>query len=152
MDVYIWSRYHPPMVLWSLCNEILWRHSVESSSYFRFLFCLARFLWSFAYVLMTSVTYGMLKSLCKVTFDMYQGVLASFLNVLDWNVWRIFVLQGLLHAHNSILLVQTGLFMALYMVVLFSRDSCDFVFISQFIFLTLSSTCLLLAFNHNISL
>jgi hypothetical protein len=30
---------------------------------------------------MTSVTYGMRKSLCKVTFDMYQGALANFLNV-----------------------------------------------------------------------
>jgi hypothetical protein len=36
----------------------------------------------FAYVLMTSVTYGMRKSLCKVRFDMYQGALANFLNVL----------------------------------------------------------------------
>jgi hypothetical protein len=28
-------RYsHPSMVLWSLSNEILWPHSVESSSYF----------------------------------------------------------------------------------------------------------------------
>jgi hypothetical protein len=26
----------------------------------------------------------MRKSLCKVTFDMYQGALASFLNVLDY--------------------------------------------------------------------
>jgi hypothetical protein len=51
---------------------------------------------------MISVSYGMRKSLCKVTFDMYQGALASFLNVLDWNVWRIFVLEGLLHPHNSI--------------------------------------------------
>jgi hypothetical protein len=34
----------------------------------------------------------------------------------------------------------------LYMVILFSRDSCDFLFISQFILLTLSSNCLLLAF------
>jgi hypothetical protein len=34
----------------------------------------------------------------------------------------------------------------LYMVILFSRDSCDFLFISQYIFLTLSSNCLLLAF------
>jgi hypothetical protein len=32
---------------------------------------------------MTSVTYGMRKSLCEVTFDMYQGALPSFLNVLD---------------------------------------------------------------------
>jgi hypothetical protein len=66
------------------------------------LFCAVRFLWFFACVLMTSVTYGMPKSLCKVTFDMYQGVLASFLNVLDWNVRRIFVLEGLLQPHSSI--------------------------------------------------
>jgi hypothetical protein len=51
---------------------------------------------------MTSVIYGMRKSLFKVTFDMYQGALASFLNVLDWNVFRIFVLEGLLHPHSSI--------------------------------------------------
>jgi hypothetical protein len=37
----------------------------------------------------------------------------------------------------------------LYMVVLFSRDSCDFLFISQFIFLILSSICLLLAFIYD---
>jgi hypothetical protein len=49
------------------------------------LFCAVRFLWFFAYVLMTSVTYGMRKSLCKVTFDMYQGAFVSFLNALDWN-------------------------------------------------------------------
>jgi hypothetical protein len=32
---------------------------------------------------MISVTYGMSKSLCKVTFDMHQGALANFLSVLD---------------------------------------------------------------------
>jgi hypothetical protein len=66
------------------------------------LFCAVRLLWFFAYVLMTSVTYGMRKSLCKVMFDMYEGALANFLNVLDWNAWRIFVLEGLLHPHSSI--------------------------------------------------
>jgi hypothetical protein len=33
---------------------------------------------------MTSVTYGLRKSLCKVTFYMYQGALASFLNVFQF--------------------------------------------------------------------
>jgi hypothetical protein len=47
------------------------------------LFCAVRFFLFFTYVLMTSVTYGTRKSLCKVTFDIYQGALASFLNVLD---------------------------------------------------------------------
>jgi hypothetical protein len=37
------------------------------------LFCVVRFLWFFTHVLMTSVTYGMFKSLCKVTFDLYHG-------------------------------------------------------------------------------
>jgi hypothetical protein len=57
------------------------------------------------------------------------------------------VLEGLLHPHSSIPYVKTSLIIALYMVILFSRDSCDFLFISQFIFLTLSSNCLLLAFT-----
>jgi hypothetical protein len=34
------------------------------------------------------------------------------------------------------------------MVILFSRDSCDFLFISEFIFLILSSNCILLAFMY----
>jgi hypothetical protein len=68
---------------------------------------------------MTSVTYFMPKSLCKVTFDKYQGALANFLNVLDRNVWRIFVLEGLLHPHSSIPYVQTGLIIALYIKKIF---------------------------------
>jgi hypothetical protein len=56
------------------------------------------------------------------------------------------VLEGLLHPHSSIPYVQTGLIIALYMVILFSRDICYFLFISQYIFLTLSSNCILLAF------
>jgi hypothetical protein len=36
------------------------------------------------------------------------------------------VLEGLLHPHSSIPYVQTGLIIALHMVNLFSKDSCDF--------------------------
>jgi hypothetical protein len=43
------------------------------------LFCAVRFLWFFAYVLMTSVTYGVRKSSCKVMFDMYRRALANFI-------------------------------------------------------------------------
>jgi hypothetical protein len=67
---------------------------------------------------MTSVTYGMFKSLCKIRFDTYQGISANFLKVLGWNVWRIFVLEGLLPPHNSIPYVQTDLIIALYMAIL----------------------------------
>jgi hypothetical protein len=36
---------------------------------------------------MTSVTYGMLRSLCKVAFDTYQGALTSFLS--DFGLERL---------------------------------------------------------------
>jgi hypothetical protein len=54
------------------------------------LFCAVWFLWFFAYFLMTSVTYGMPKSLCKVMFEMYQRALASFLYVLPYSTEAMF--------------------------------------------------------------
>jgi hypothetical protein len=65
MDVNIWSRYHPSMVLWSLSNEILWPHSVESSSYFR----LKRFN---GWRLWTTWFHQDRISTCRVTLDL-QG-------------------------------------------------------------------------------
>jgi hypothetical protein len=62
------------------------------------------------------------------------------------------VLEGLLHPHSSIPWVQTGLIIALYMVIFVSRGSCDFVFISRFIYQTLSSNCLLLCSNMSLDM
>jgi hypothetical protein len=78
------------MVLWGLSNEILWPRSVESSSYFRLIeqvsYQLVVFLCSPILVVLRvcsydSVTYGMLKSLCKVTFNMYQGAVARNIGI-----------------------------------------------------------------------
>jgi len=52
----------------------------------------------------------------------------------------ILVLDGLLHPHNSIPYVQMGSSIVLYTVSLLSRDSCERVFISQLMFLSLSSS------------
>jgi len=56
------------------------------------------------------------------------------------------VLDGLLHPHSSILYVQMGRSIALCMVSLLSRDSCKRVFVSQLMFLSLSSSWHRLAF------
>ena len=56
------------------------------------------------------------------------------------------MLDGLLHPHSSILYVQMGRSIALCMVSLLSRDSCKRVFVSQLMFLSLSSSWHRLAF------
>jgi len=105
-----------------------------------------RFLYLLALILITSVTYGISKSLCKVWLETYQGALPIILSSFDWNVCRILVLDGLLHPHSSIPCVQIGRSIALCTVSLLSRDSCERVFISQFMFLSLSSSWHRLAF------
>ena len=56
------------------------------------------------------------------------------------------MLEGLVHPHNSIPYVQMGRSIFLYTVSLLSRDSCERVFISQLMFLSLSSSWHRLAF------
>jgi hypothetical protein len=56
------------------------------------------------------------------------------------------MLDGLMHAYNSTPYVQTGLSIALELFNLFSAESFDFLFISQYMFFILSSSCRLLAF------
>ena len=36
------------------------------------------------------------------------GALLIIVSIFDWNVWRILVLDGLLHPHSSITYVQMG--------------------------------------------
>ena len=89
-----------------------------------------RFLYLLALILTTSVTYGNSKSLCKLWLETYQGALLIILSIFDWKVWRILVLDGLLHPNSSILFVQMGRNIVLGTVSLLSRDSCERVFIS----------------------
>jgi len=99
-----------------------------------------RFLYLLVLILITSVTYGVSKSLFEVLLETYQGALLIILSIFDWNVWRILVLDGLLYPHSSIPYVQMGRSMVLYTVSLLSRDSCERMFISQLMFLSLSSS------------
>jgi len=105
-----------------------------------------RFLYLLVLILITFVTYRISKLLCNVWLETYQGALLNILSIFDWNVWRILVLDGLLHPHRSIPYVQMGRSIVLYRVSLLSRDSCERVFISQLMFLSLSSSWHRLAF------
>jgi len=66
--------------------------------------------------------------------ETYQGALLIILSIFDWNVWRILVLDGLLHPHSSIPHIEIGRSIVLYTVSLLSRDSCERVFIRQLMF------------------
>jgi len=74
------------------------------------------------------------------------GALLIIVSIFDWNVWRILVLDGLLHPPSSIPYFQMGRSIVLYTVSMLSRDSCERVFISQFMLLSLSSSWHHLAF------
>jgi len=74
------------------------------------------------------------------------GALLIIVSIFDWNVWRILVLDGLLHPHSSILYVQVGRSIALYTVSLLTKDICERAFFSQLVFLSLSSIWHHLAF------
>ena len=55
-----------------------------------------------------------------------MGALLIILSIFDWNVWRILVLDRLLHPHISIPYVQMGRSIALYLVPLCGKraDRC----------------------------
>jgi len=78
-----------------------------------FLCSVLRVLYLFELIRTTSVTYGILKSLCKILLETYQGAMLVILGNFDWNVWRILVLDGLLHRHSYIPYVQMGRSIAL---------------------------------------
>jgi len=84
-----------------------------------------RFLYLLALVLITSVTYGISKSLCKVWLETYQGALLIILSIFDRNVWRILVLDGLLHPHSSIPYVQMG--RSVVYLCGFNCDTCMYI-------------------------
>jgi len=83
-----------------------------------------RFLYLLTLIRTTSITCWISKSLCKVWLETYQGALLIILSIFDWKVWRILVLDGLLHPHSSIPFVQMGCSIALYTVSLLPMDSC----------------------------
>ena len=106
----------------------------------------AAILYLLVLILITSVTYGISMSLCKVWLETYQGALLIFLSIFYWKFWKILVLDGFLHPHSSIPYVQMGGSIVLYTVFMLSRDRCERVFIRKQIFLSLSSSWHRLAF------
>ena len=126
LELCYWTKSSGPNRLSRLSTEGLKRVLIS------WLLCsVLRFLYLLVLILITSVTCGISKSLCKVWMETYQGAPLIILSIFHWNRWRILVLDGLLHPHSSIPYVQMGRSIVLYTAILFSRDSCERVFISQ---------------------
>ena len=116
LEFWYWARSSGHKCLSRLLTEGLKRVPIS------WLLCsVLRFLYLLALILTTSVTYGISKSLCRFWLETYQGALLIVLSIFDWNVWRIWVFDGLLHPHSSILYVQMGRSIALYTVSLLSK-------------------------------
>jgi hypothetical protein len=149
-----WVRYNPSIVLWNYLarssGHILWClltlfdwSNISLISWL--LWPVACSLYLLAWSVISSGRNWILMSLWNVRFKTKQGAPLIILRVSDWYVWSIFVLDGLLHPHNSTPYVQTGLSIVSYMVNLFSTQSFDFLFFSQYQFSSFSSSWRLLA-------
>jgi len=99
---------------------------------------------------MTSRTYGIFKSSCRVKLDTYRGALVIMRRIFDCAFCSIAWLDLLAQPHISIPYVQNGFIIVLiYKTIikpfwsLFSIDSCNFLPSSQYISFTLSSICFL---------
>ena len=104
--------------------------------------CVSSFLWCFVYFSnMTSRTYGIFKSSCRVELDTYQGALVIMRRIFDCAFCSIAWLDLLAQPHISMPYVQIGFITVLYIKSLFSIDSCDFFPSSQYNSFTLSSIC-----------
>jgi hypothetical protein len=62
---------------------------------------------------MASCTYGMPRSACSVTLEIYHGASTIILRILDWLLWIIDMLDLLAQPHNSRPYVQIARFLDL---------------------------------------
>ena len=117
---------------------------MSSKGWSKGLGCVSSFLWSLAYFSnMTSRTFGIFKSSCRVKLDTYLGALVIMRRIFDCAFYSIAWLDLLAQPQISMPYVQIGFIIVLYIKSLFSIDSCDFLPSSQYNSFTLSSICFL---------
>ena len=108
---------------------------MSSKGWSKGLGCVFQFSMIFSYFSnMTSRSYGILKSSCRVNLDTYQGALVIMRRIFDCAFCSITLLDLLAQLQISIPYVQIGFIIVLYIKSLFSIDSCDFLPSSQYNF------------------
>jgi hypothetical protein len=114
-----------------LLNSVTWLFSCRIS----------RLWYMVEYFLISSLTNGIWRSLCSVRFVTYHGALIMERSTFDWNRWRTFVFDGLVHPQSWIPYVKMGFRIHLYTRILFSSESSDFRPRSQDICCTFKFRC-----------
>jgi hypothetical protein len=85
----------------------------------------------------TSLMYGMPRSLWSVEFYIYHGASVIDLSILDWQLCKMEILELLAQPHSSMPYVHMGFMTTLYTRILFARDNGNFLPKSQYNFWTL---------------
>ena len=129
------SGHFRPILLWSCCCKSGW------SSGLGWLAGLLK--WLMLCSLMTSVTYGVLRSVWMVWLDTYHGAFTISRRIFDWARWMRSIFVLLEHPQSWTPYVHIGLMTALYNSSLLSMDKCDFLPMSQYRSLIFWSICFL---------
>ena len=103
------------------------------------------FIWAVLCLVISSLIVVIIKSVCRTLFGTYQGALVIALRILFWNLCSISMLEWDAVPHRGIPYVQMGFNIVSCSGTLFLRDSSDFLPIIQYIFLSVRSSCFLLA-------
>jgi len=95
-------------------------------------------------LLISSLTYGTLRSWCRASLVTYQYALTMIQRYLFWNLWSTFIFDLEAVPQNWTLYIHISLRIALYNSTLFSIDNCDLLLSSQYILLSSIPSCFLL--------
>jgi len=95
-------------------------------------------------LVISALTVGICRSVCKIVFGTYHGPLTIDLRTLFWNLCSISVLELLAVPQREMPYVQMGFRIVLYISNLFSSDSFDFLPMIQYMRWSCNPSCFLL--------
>ena len=108
--------------------------------------CVSSFIWCVSYD-MTSRTYGILKSSCRVKLDTYRGAFVIMRRIFDCAFCSTAWLDLLAQPQISMPYVQIGFIIVLYIKSLFTIYSCDFLPRGTFKFINLAKSIVTILLN-----
>jgi len=95
-------------------------------------------------LVISALTVGICRSVCKIVFGTYHGALTIDLSTLFWNICSISMLELLAVPQRGMPYVQMGFRIVLYIGNLFSSDSFDFLPMIQYMRWSCNPSCFLL--------
>jgi hypothetical protein len=96
------------------------------------------------YLVISALTVGTCRSVCRIVFGTYRGALTIDLSTLFWNLCSILMLELLAVPQRGKPYVQMGFRIVLYISNLFSSDCSDFLPMIQYMRWSCNPSCFLL--------